>query len=232
MVLEESVLVVQNDLLQEAAAVDDPDLALVKAEDQRAMVEKATRNSNEIWVLKRRRDVLEEDAAVNGQYGRNERQQINESRIQTLYQTIAQQSIQIAALENHHRQSKRRIFTANSSGALADQWLRRVDTLHLTLRAKGNEPSYDLVKIALLDTGLSANHVHAQHILAWKDYVTGSDALADKTGHGSIGVDIIYKLFPSAQVFVARVFDDSEADPRTQDRMAEVCLSICNQWLR
>ena len=215
MVLEDSVPVVQGDLLQEAAAVDDPGLAVVKAEDQRATAGEVTQISNEILVRKRRRETLEEDAAVNGQYVRDEREHIRERKVQALEETVVQQSIRIAELENYRRQSERRISTADSGGALADRWLHRVDTLHITLRAEGNEPSYDQVKIALLDTGLSASHVHARDISAWKDFVTGSDAMADKTGHGSMGVDIIYKLLPSAQVFVARVFDDSERDSRT-----------------
>ena len=239
MVLEESVPVVQDDLPQETAAVDDPGLAVVKAEDQRATAGEVTQISSEILVRKRRREALEEYVAVNGQYVRDEREQIQERKIQALEETVAnmrqivdQHSVQIAALKNLYRQSERRTATVDSGGALADQWLHRVDTLHITLRAKGNEPSYDQVKIALLDTGLSASHVHARHISAWKDFVTESDTMADKTGHGSIGVDIIYKLFPSAQVFVAREFDSSEADAKTQELMVKVCILNCYQWLR
>ena len=161
--------------------------------------------------------------------GRDQKIQLLEQGMANIREVVVQQRVQIAALENHQKQLERRIFIANSGDDLADQWLRRVDALHLTLLAKSKEPLYDHVRIALLDTGLPANHIYAQHISGWKDFVTGNDTMADKTGHGSIGVEIIYKLFPRAHLFVARVFENTEADSGTQDLMAKVCFLARSQ---
>lgn len=128
MILEELVLVVQDDLLQEAAAVDNPSLIIVKAENQRATSKKITHISSEILIRKRRIETLEKYAAINKQYIRDKREQIQERKIQALKETIinmrqivVQQSVQIAALENHRRQSERRTATANNGGALSNQ---------------------------------------------------------------------------------------------------------------
>lgn len=84
------------------------------------------------------------------------------------------------------------------------------------------DEAYEPVRIAILDTGIKPNDRYARFIKGYKDFVTGDDTVrVDNTGHGTNGVKLIYKVCPNAQVFVARVFENSVAGDETQKYMAQ-----------
>lgn len=85
------------------------------------------------------------------------------------------------------------------------------------------DETYNRVRIAILDTGIRSDDRYARFIKGYRDFVSGDDTVRmDKTGHGTNGVKLVYKVCPTAEVFVARVFENSLASDDTQDLMAKV----------
>lgn len=80
------------------------------------------------------------------------------------------------------------------------------------------------VKIAVIDSGITKNHPQMHQVKGYKDFVLGNDEeKADKTNHGSTGVDLICKVLEQGcDIFVARVFDTNAGSVEVQDRIAEV----------
>lgn len=187
-------------------------------------------NNDRLAVKKRRLSTLGNEWITNGQFAASRREQVSEARIQiqVLQDELAdmqrkdlEQRNLIEVLKDKQRQFEK---GANEAGSLADDWLRRIDVLHITLRAKGEESRYEQVKIALLDTGITPDNAHAHYIECFEDFILGGHTMIDSTGHGTIGVELILKVFPSAKLYVGRVFEGATAKPKTADIMTEVRL--------
>ena len=85
------------------------------------------------------------------------------------------------------------------------------------------DQTYKKVRVAVLDTGINGNDRYAKHIRGYKDFVAGNDDVKqDNTGHGTNSVKLIYKVYAQAEIYVARVFEYSEANEDTQDLMLQV----------
>lgn len=71
------------------------------------------------------------------------------------------------------------------------------------------------VKIAILDTGINAKNplvtsaIAAKRIKKMKSFVPGADDHEDVSGHGTHAAMLINKVAPEAEIYVARVFEDS-----------------------
>lgn len=86
---------------------------------------------------------------------------------------------------------------------------------------------YERVRIVVIDTGISGSSPYWKRIKAYKDFVSGNDNHgADSTGHGSNNVHLIFQMIADADVFVARVFAEREADDKTASNMASVTTHI------
>jgi hypothetical protein len=100
------------------------------------------------------------------------------------------------------------------------------------LRKKRKAGGYNKVKIAILDTGVHGDHPHWTKISGWHDFIIeGNHKGIDITGHGTNGVDLLWRILPEAEIFVARIFEGDKANMRTPELMALVCFSaslICN----
>ncbi|KAJ5668904.1 Extracellular alkaline serine protease [Penicillium macrosclerotiorum] len=83
-------------------------------------------------------------------------------------------------------------------------------------RRNETDTHYRRVKIAVIDTGLDPEHGLANKI-NYKDFVEeGSTERKDCTGHGTISVDLILRVYEAADLYVARVFERDEADERKE----------------
>ncbi|KAI9928446.1 hypothetical protein MW887_002491 [Aspergillus wentii] len=112
------------------------------------------------------------------------------------------------------------------------QWLQRVDEeFCATLCAPINGPKYKPVRIAVLDTGIVPDHFNRGCVHEYKDF-TDSNASdwTDVTGHGSIGINLIVKLFPAAEIYVARVFKHSEAEENTPELIVQAICHARDTW--
>jgi hypothetical protein len=106
----------------------------------------------------------------------------------------------------------------------ADKWFQRLENMSLLLEKNRKAGDYDPVKIAILDTGIDGNHPYRSKIKGYKDFVEGKKQEIDKTGHGTNGVHLIFKILTEAHIYVGRVFENEKANDTTPDLMAEVMM--------
>jgi subtilisin family serine protease len=105
--------------------------------------------------------------------------------------------------------------------------------MSLVLGKKRKLGGYKRVKIAILDTGFDWVHPNWIYVKDnYKDFVDEKNnddeykVGVDKTGHGTNGVHLLFKIMPHADICVARVFDTNEATNETPTLVAKVCLLL------
>jgi subtilisin family serine protease len=118
--------------------------------------------------------------------------------------------------------------------------------VNLVLGARKKFPEtddkYKPVKIAVIDTGVDPNHRQAGKF-RYKDFVDGTDvenlvekgmenvnekatAKKDNTGHGTISVELILKVYEKAELYVARVFEKDQADEKKEPQLMAKASSL------
>jgi subtilisin family serine protease len=115
----------------------------------------------------------------------------------------------------------------STPGSPSDDWFQELDKLNLVLRVKPKEKHrlYRPTKIAILDTGVSDDF--AEFVECYKDFVGNEDDdCKDNTGHGTNAVRLIQKVYNKAEIYIGRVFEDSEATANTTTLMSQVCAHI------
>jgi len=109
----------------------------------------------------------------------------------------------------------------------SETWLGRLDLVVNVMRARKKlnvtDDTYKRVKVAVLDTGLNADHGVADEV-QYKDFVDQSQQeMSDNTSHGTTSVDLILKAYAEVDLFVARVFATDNTDGTTEpSQMAQV----------
>lgn len=111
----------------------------------------------------------------------------------------------------------------------SDSWYKNVDKL-LTVMSppQGGDAgaSYRPVKIAVIDSGVLPDHTHKGRLVV-KDFISiPNDCVKDDPQHGTDSIDLILRMVCTAQIYVARVFQNREAYSRTAGYMAEVAIPI------
>jgi len=85
-----------------------------------------------------------------------------------------------------------------------------------------------LVKVAILDTGIDLNHpvfkdfIARDQIGGFYDFINESSIPVDDNGHGTHVSHLLLKTAPYSRIYVARVFEDTEADDGTALLVAKV----------
>lgn len=117
------------------------------------------------------------------------------------------------------------ITDLNSEARAAHKWFERLDRMNLLLRRKRKAGGYHRVKLAILDTGIDSKNPYWKKIKGYKDFVAVEEQEGiDKTGHGTNGVYLIFKVIPEVEVYVARVFDGERATEATSTLVAQVYI--------
>jgi hypothetical protein len=118
----------------------------------------------------------------------------------------------------------------SASEISSDAWVGELETLILVLRARKPpkfqemDKNHRRVKIAVLDTGIRADHPQASHV-TYKNFADATTSKKDLTGHGSNSVDLLLKVYDSAQLYVGRIFTGNTSDEDSGPKaMAEVRL--------
>ncbi|CAM1505024.1 Fc.00g106610.m01.CDS01 [Cosmosporella sp. VM-42] len=115
----------------------------------------------------------------------------------------------------------------------SEDWFDELDKLNDVLCSMPGEidQTYHRVRVAVIDTGINGSDSYAKHISGYKDFVGGNDEIKqDNTGHGTNSVKLIYKMYDQAEVYVARVFEYSEANEDTQDLMLQAIQHAREVW--
>jgi hypothetical protein len=94
------------------------------------------------------------------------------------------------------------------------------------LRRGRKQKGYSRVKIAILDTGIDSQSSYLKHIKGYKDFVEKKEQRIDMTGHGTMGVHLLFKMLNTADIYVARVFEGEKADGNTAKPVEEVRADV------
>ncbi|RYP44078.1 hypothetical protein DL768_009423 [Monosporascus sp. mg162] len=136
-------------------------------------------------------------------------------------------------LSNRQLPPGRSAMTTSITESRSQDWFNELDKLKEILSSiKGEtDNSSKRVRVAVLDTGVKADDFYAKHIKGYKDFVSDIDSdKKDNTGHGTNSVKLIFKVFANAEVYVARVFENEEANQNTQDLMAQAIQHASENW--
>jgi hypothetical protein len=112
----------------------------------------------------------------------------------------------------------------SASEISSDSWMDELQNLILVLRARKPlkfqeiDENHQRVKIAVLDTGIRPNHPQASKV-TYEDFVDKTVDKADLTGHGSNSVDLLLKVYDSAQLYVGRIFRGNTSDEDSGPKM-------------
>ncbi|RAH79509.1 subtilisin-like protein [Aspergillus japonicus CBS 114.51] len=123
------------------------------------------------------------------------------------------------------------VMSASARLFSSDDWFQKLDELNYVLRAKPKEKGniYQPIKVAIIDTGVDENLT--QSIKGYKDFVTGQEEhLQDSTGHGTSAIYLVQKVYHMAEIYVARVFQTSQATANTLALMAQAIRHAKNEW--
>ncbi|KXH42602.1 extracellular alkaline serine protease [Colletotrichum simmondsii] len=111
------------------------------------------------------------------------------------------------------------------SGLIAHEgtWFAKLDHVNYILDAAVDD-LYPKVKIAVLDTGIDPQDISAADIKShmYKDFVEPeASTRRDNTGHGTSIIDLIYRVYADAEIYVARVFESEKATEDTPKHINE-----------
>jgi len=97
-----------------------------------------------------------------------------------------------------------------------------------TSRENATKNEWSAIKIAIISSGIWPNrHVFKQ----WNFIKNGDLAKDDDTGRGTNSVDLVLQVFDRAELFVAKVFEGSEADEDAPKRIRRVCCRLTIYWV-
>lgn len=124
-----------------------------------------------------------------------------------------------------------RVMSNSTLGLSSDVWFQELNKLNFVLRCKPNEEDtqYTPARIAILDTGVIKDY--AESVKAYRDFIgENDDDLQDNTGHGTNAVRLILKVYDAAEIYVARVFENSKATKDTARLMVQAIHHAKDIW--
>lgn len=93
----------------------------------------------------------------------------------------------------------------------------------IRIRDKERDQNAHPTRIAVLDTGISAEFSGSRYVKCYKDFVSHTDeTYLDSTGHGTAIVRIIQMTYNAAEFYIGRVWEGATMTDRTPILMAQV----------
>ncbi|KAK1483655.1 extracellular alkaline serine protease [Colletotrichum costaricense] len=111
--------------------------------------------------------------------------------------------------------------------ASVNTWFSRLEKVNDVLEISTQTQSQK-TRIAVIDTGIDKDDPNAEEVLGYKDFIDGDDGMKmDDTGHGTAIVDLIYRVYEPAEIFVARVLSTPE---RNETIKADCLVARAIDW--
>ncbi|KXH42600.1 extracellular alkaline serine protease [Colletotrichum simmondsii] len=123
-------------------------------------------------------------------------------------------------------ESRRETFNSERIASV-NKWFSRLERVNdvLEISSQSETPK---TAIAVIDTGIDMNDCNAEEIWGYRDFVDGNDEIkVDDTGHGTAIIDLIYRVYEPAKIFVARVLSTEE---RNETIKGERLVSEAIEW--
>ncbi|KAF7530971.1 hypothetical protein G7054_g9332 [Neopestalotiopsis clavispora] len=125
-------------------------------------------------------------------------------------------------------------ISEHTSGLSSDVWFENLDMLNTVLRAKRQETdaSWRKSRVAILDTGVHEDLNESDGLVTdYRDFVDNDDQVwKDNVGHGTNAVRLTKKVYNMAEIYVARVFEGSQASNDTETLMAQAIRHAVDVW--
>ncbi|KAL8364680.1 hypothetical protein RB595_003792 [Gaeumannomyces hyphopodioides] len=137
--------------------------------------------------------------------------------------------------EREEQQPQMAMFHAGKA-IIPSQWLdnlKHIGAHIMSLQLRQRNASIPPVRVAVLDTGYDPGMTffqdprRADHIKGWRDFVTGSemsDKRVDVFGHGSFMTRLLMESSPLADIYVARVAENTAQLPSNIENVAKAIL--------
>ncbi|KAK6524133.1 hypothetical protein TWF694_005794 [Orbilia ellipsospora] len=117
---------------------------------------------------------------------------------------------------------------------LAESWFKNVERLSYVLQQDPSSPvNYKRVRIAIIDSGIVPDHPQKDLVEDFEDFVNpGNTGRIDEheVAHGSAGVSLVTRVAPESEIYVARVFQKSQATNETADLVAKAIRHAIENW--
>ena len=104
---------------------------------------------------------------------------------------------------------------ANVSRATwADDWFQTLKSIVLPVIDGDRKDGHKRVRIAILDTGVDAEHreiqtaISGKRIKEYQGFPESLDPLRDENGHGTHGTSVLLRTAPNAVIYICRVADN------------------------
>ncbi|ETS79009.1 hypothetical protein PFICI_08862 [Pestalotiopsis fici W106-1] len=125
-------------------------------------------------------------------------------------------------------------ISEHTSGLSSDVWFEQLDDLNSVLRARRQETDalWRKSRVAILDTGVHEDLYDSDGMVKdYKDFVGNDDQMwRDNVGHGTNAVRLTKKVYNMAEIYVARVFETSQASNDTEALMAQAIHHATDVW--
>lgn len=113
-----------------------------------------------------------------------------------------------------------------------EMWLDYLKVINKTIQGlrQGCSGSKS-IRVAVLDTGYDPDvrffqdDTRSTRVKGWKDFVSDSQDPVDAYGHGTMMTELVIETAPVAEVFVARVAENTERLEHSASQIAEVCVT-------
>lgn len=107
----------------------------------------------------------------------------------------------------------------------AMDWFGKLNKLNEVLKPDADAAEKS-VKIAIIASGTSPDWRKTNKEVVYKDFVEKEGLHKENDEHGTSSVDLILKVFDRAEIYVAKVSQDNEADQDTLNNMEKVWCPI------
>ncbi|KAM7217251.1 Peptidase S8/S53 domain containing protein [Rhypophila decipiens] len=125
----------------------------------------------------------------------------------------------------------------------ADRWMKKLREKHdliYTADIRHHHSFRDgfIPRVAIIDTGCQLDHpiieryvnLKSGKIAEYRDFVLGTDTMADHDGHGTHVTHLLLQATPHVKLYIARAFETSDANDNTASYVSRAIKHAVDKW--